>query len=140
MGAAFAMYADDSRGQMPAAGDDGDSHSPITMPDKMGWASSALWINIASTELTGKTYDQLQRVGQVPGVGSHHVLVCPSAPWATGTTAGDGDQVTPDGYFLMYGYANRGGAVEARKTLISYAMNYKLFGSTSNFTGKLGFA
>src|SRR5579864_6502419 len=60
IGAAFAMYADESHGQMPAAGDDGDTHNPITMPDKMGWASSALWINIASKELTGKTYDQLQ--------------------------------------------------------------------------------
>jgi prepilin-type processing-associated H-X9-DG protein len=137
IGAAFAMYSDGNGGRLPAAGDDGDSHSPLIMPDKMGWASNALWINAVSKELTGKTYDQMQRAGAVPGVGSHHVLVCPSAPWAPGNTVGDGDQVSGDGYFHMHGLSGRGGAVEARKTFICYAMNYKLFGSTSNFTGKL---
>jgi prepilin-type N-terminal cleavage/methylation domain-containing protein/prepilin-type processing-associated H-X9-DG protein len=136
IGMAFAMYADENAGRLPAAGDDGDAHSPLVMPDRMGWSSGALWINVASRELTGRTYDQLQLAGTVPGVGSHHVLVCPCAPDASGATAGDGDTVT-DGFFLIYGLAARGGPVEARKTFICYAMNYKLFGSTSNYTGKL---
>lgn len=137
IGMAFSMYAGENGGRLPAAGDDGDSGAPITMPDMMGWSSDALWINAVSRELTGKTYDQMQLAGEVPGVGSHHVLICPSAPDASGTTAGDGDQVTTDGFFLMDGYASRGGPIEARKTFICYAMNYKLFGSTSNFTGKM---
>jgi prepilin-type N-terminal cleavage/methylation domain-containing protein/prepilin-type processing-associated H-X9-DG protein len=137
IGMAFAMYADENGGRLPAAGDDGDAHSPLVMPDGMGWSSPALWINVASQELTGRTYDQLQLAGTVPGVGSHHVLVCPSAPDASGATAGDGDPVTGDGFFLMYGRAAQGGPVEARKTFICYAMNYKLFGSTSTYAGKL---
>jgi hypothetical protein len=59
------------------------------------------------------------------------------APRAVGVTVGtDADEVTPDGYFLMHGYLNRGGALtdDPRKTFICYAMNNRLFG-TNVFQG-----
>lgn len=139
MGLGVRMYAEAYKGALPAAGDDGDSGSPILMPDKLGWASDWLWMNAVSKYTFGKTYNQiyldsLNGGKPVPGEGEHHVLICPSAPSASGTSVGDGD-IVKDGYFMMSGYYN--GAVEQRPTFVCYAMNYKLFGSTSNFVGKL---
>lgn len=144
IGIGFRLYADANVGCLPAAGDDGDAGHPILMPDNQGWASDALWMNAVSYATFGKTYNQIQLDAAaggmpIPNESSHHVLICPSALRASGATATDGDPVTPDEYFLMYGYTNTNGslAVEARKTFICYAMNYKLWGSTSNFTGKI---
>ncbi len=143
IGIGFRLYAESNKGSMPSAGDDGDAGSPILMPDNMGWASDALWMNAVSKAAFGKTYNQvyldsLNGGPHVPKDTDHHVLVCPGAPEASGTSVGDGD-IVQNGYFMMSGYVNNNGAlaVEMRPTFVCYAMNYKLWGSTSNFTGKI---
>jgi prepilin-type N-terminal cleavage/methylation domain-containing protein len=145
IGLGIRLYTENNEGVLPACGDDGDTFSPILMPDKMGWASDALWMNAVSRSTFGKTYNELQLASVQPGgkplpnEGDHHVLICPSAPRAAAVPGAANDSVTPDGYFQMYGYVNNGGAltVEPRKTFICYAMNFKLFTSTSDYTGRI---
>jgi prepilin-type processing-associated H-X9-DG protein/prepilin-type N-terminal cleavage/methylation domain-containing protein len=140
MGLGLRMYCEANRNWIPSSGEDGDATTTaITLPDNMGWASEFFWINAVSRATFGKTYDQLQVAAAaggipIPNEGDHHVLVCPSAPRAAGSlTATDSDAVSPDGYFMMYGNVNNGGVltVEQRKTFVCYAMNYKLFGTTT---------
>jgi prepilin-type N-terminal cleavage/methylation domain-containing protein/prepilin-type processing-associated H-X9-DG protein len=152
MGHGFQMYATENQGWLPVPGEDGDPAEPLLLPDRRGWESEALWINAISRATFGKTYDRIQveagnGQGRIPINGDHHVLVCPSAPPAVGAADGaDADETSPDGYFLMHGYVNHGGALseEARKTFICYAMNYRLFGNKKHpvpgvdpLTGKL---
>jgi len=136
MGIGFQNYAVGNGGWLPVPGEDGDPAEPLLLPDRRGWESEALCINAASRATFGKTYDQIQLdaatgQGRIPIDGDHHVLVCPSAPPAGGAMAGaDADEVS-DGYFVMHGFVNRGGAptVDPRKTFVCYAMNYHLFGN-----------
>jgi prepilin-type N-terminal cleavage/methylation domain-containing protein/prepilin-type processing-associated H-X9-DG protein len=142
IGIGFRMYAEANKAVLPSSGDDGDPGSPILMPDKQGWASDALWMNAVSKTVFGKTYNQIQldaKVGKdrIPNEGDHHVLVCPSAPRAAPVPNATNDSVSPDGYFQMFGYINNGATVEQRNTFICYAMNFKLWGSSSNTTGKI---
>lgn len=142
IGQGFQIYCGANGGRIPAAGEDGDPADPLLLPDRQGWASESLWMNAVCRATTGKTYDQLQRDAiaggtPLPGEGSHHVLVCPSARPAGGVSVGvDADEMSPDGqFFLMHGYVNNGASQEARSTFICYAMNYKLFGA-NNFVGR----
>jgi prepilin-type N-terminal cleavage/methylation domain-containing protein/prepilin-type processing-associated H-X9-DG protein len=147
MGNGLRMYCEANHAWIPSSGEDGDATSTaLTLPDNMGWASEYLWINAVSRATFGKTYDQIQLDAAaggppIPIDGMHHVLVCPSAPRASGSlTASDSDVVSPDGYFLMYGNVNTNGtlAVQQRKTFVCYAMNYKLFGETTSPTSTAG--
>jgi prepilin-type N-terminal cleavage/methylation domain-containing protein/prepilin-type processing-associated H-X9-DG protein len=140
MGIGLRMYCEANRGWVPSSGEDGDAPATaLTLADRMGWASEFFWMNAVSRATFGKTYDQIQldvAAGglPIPNEGDHHVLVCPSAPRASGSlTATDSDVVSPDGYFVMYGNVNNNGTltVQQRKTFVCYAMNYKLFGSTT---------
>ncbi len=138
------MYSESNRGWVPSAGEDGDSAAEaITLPDQMGWASEFFWMNAVSRATFGRTYDQIQLDAAaggppVPIDGMRHPLVCPSAPRASGSRTSPRDPVSPDGYFLQYGNVNVNGTLtlEQRKTFVCYAMNYKLFGTTTAI-GKL---
>jgi prepilin-type N-terminal cleavage/methylation domain-containing protein/prepilin-type processing-associated H-X9-DG protein len=141
IGIGFRIYSESNKGVLAAAGDDGDAGSPLIMPDKQGWASDALWMNAISRATFGKTYNQiyldsLNGGPRVPIDGYRHVLVCPSAPPAVGSGSGD---IIQNGYFMMSGYTNNNGVLtlSQRPTFVCYAMNYKLWGSTSNYTGKI---
>jgi prepilin-type N-terminal cleavage/methylation domain-containing protein/prepilin-type processing-associated H-X9-DG protein len=147
MGIGLRMYCEANHAWIPSSGEDGDAPSTaITLADNMGWASDFLWMNAVSRATFGKTYNQIQLDAAaggppIPIDGMHHVLVCPSAPRASGSlTASDSDVVSPDGYFMMYGNVNTNGtlAVQQRKTFICYAMNYKLFSETTSPTSTAG--
>jgi len=145
IGQGFAMYIDANKGALPACGEDADPNQPLLLPDKKGWESECLWMNAVSRATFGKSYNEIQVAAaqggpRIPIDGDRHVLVCPSARHAVGVTSGtDADQMTPDGYFLMHGYINRGGSLtdEPRPTFVCYAMNNRLFG-TNVFSGKMG--
>ena len=91
----------------------------------------------------GKTYNQIYLDSlngglPVPKDGDHHVLVCPSAPSAAGTTGGDSDTVTPDGYFTMYGYIHNGGALTLNKADVCLLCDeLQALGIDQHFTGKI---
>ncbi len=117
------------------------------MPDKQGWASDALWMNCVSKTVFGKTYNQIQldakiNKDHIPNEGDQ------PCPPSAGSSAPGGaapvpfnayatDSVSPDGYFQMFGYINNGATVEQRNTFICYAMNFKLWGASTNTTGKI---
>jgi prepilin-type N-terminal cleavage/methylation domain-containing protein/prepilin-type processing-associated H-X9-DG protein len=135
IGIGFQMYCNANGGRMPASGEDGDTGAPLTLDDHLGWESPALWINAASQQVLGRSYDDVQidaraGGGKIPGPGDHHIYICGEASAAVGFSAGapkDNDQTTDDGYFIMHGLVN--GTDDPRKTFVCYAMNYKLFGS-----------
>jgi prepilin-type N-terminal cleavage/methylation domain-containing protein len=146
LGIGLRAYCEANKAWLPSTGEDADSPTnALTLPDKQGWASECLWMNAVSRATFGKTYNQIQLDAlaggaRVPIDGDHHVLVCPTAPPAIGSqTAVDPDPVK-DGYFLMWGNVNTAGVLtpQQRPTFVCYAMNYKLFGSTSASTmGKI---
>ena len=119
IGIGFRLYAESNKGSMPSAGDDGDAGSPILMPDNMGWASDALWMNAVSKAAfcgpTTRIYlDSLKGGPHVPKDTDHHVLVCSGCcPEASGTSVGDGD-IVQNGYFMMSGYVNNNGGSLSR--------------------------
>lgn len=139
IGIGIRMYAEANQSWLPTSGEDGDATSTaITCPDKMGWASEMLWINAVCHATMNKTYNQMQLddlagKDKLPRDDVHNMLICPASPEASpSTTASDAD-IIQDGYFMVWGTVGNGGTLlpELRKTFICYAMNYKLFGSTT---------
>lgn len=140
LGIGLRMYCDANHGWVPFAGEDCDSTATaLTLPDKMGWASESFWMNAVCRAVLRKSYDEIQLAANsggapIPNATDHHLLICPAALSSAGSmTAADSDAVSPDGYFLLWGNVNRNSALtpEQRKTYVCYAMNYKLFGSTT---------
>jgi prepilin-type N-terminal cleavage/methylation domain-containing protein/prepilin-type processing-associated H-X9-DG protein len=137
IGLGFHMYADGNKGVMPLDGEDGDASAPLTLPDRNGFDSTALWINAVPPKVNGKSYSELQimdREGRqrLPINGDNNIFVCPTADRAVGVTTGSNpDVVNPEGYFMMWGRSFGNNTVAQRKTFVCYVMNSKLYGTGS---------
>lgn len=134
-GVGMQMYVDANRGVLPFDGNDGDTTGkPVGL-----WNDPKLWFNAVPPRLGFKTYDQMQLdaqagIGKLPGSGDNSIFVCPTADRALDRTPAN---ISPDGYYLMYGFngasvSNPGSATPARKTYVCYMYNSKLREASEN--------
>jgi prepilin-type processing-associated H-X9-DG protein len=139
-GLGFAMYADSSKGQLPADDkNDGDVvGAPILGAETpgLGWESPALWFNAVPQRISRKTYEQMQvehLAGRerLPFEGQNSIFVCPSTSIAVDIPTNPSVQ---DGYFMMWGNLTGSATPVQRPTFLCYALNSKLF---TNAWGKM---
>lgn len=119
-GAAFHMYADSSRGALPADGEDGTSSAPVGK-----WEDDTLWFNALPPRVGTKPYNELNDPAggyAPPGPAGNSIFGCPSV----GEVAGVGADVVVDQQFYNVFGTDAGGGTTQRKAFLCYVFNSKL--------------
>jgi prepilin-type N-terminal cleavage/methylation domain-containing protein/prepilin-type processing-associated H-X9-DG protein len=119
-GMAFHMYADGSKGALPADGDDGTSSAPVGR-----WDDDALWFNALPPRVGSKSYCDLNDPAtgaRPPGPSGNTIFGCPTVAEVGGTGS---DAVVDGQYYNLHG-TDAGGGTTQRPVFICYAFNSKL--------------